>query len=243
MIKTTCRECIFRLNDDDGNQNGCYLGKLEKYIDKNNTDKENDYYVINGLCNTCRNSPKFSDLDDDAKFAQENNTTEFYIFFDCLDTNTIPTESIEELKLSNYKNITAHFVFDNIKFTDTYKRIKELVDGKFSFKISKLTSKEVLNELVYSCISNLEKRCFIGFSDGVNNIDYSVFKKIEEKINKDLDSLVCYVDESMVMVYNNILSLFFKEEKELDLDKIVSQVLFIAQKQNLGDLVWIKESV
>lgn len=54
MINTKCAFCLFRTNDGDGFQNGCSLGRLNKFIDRGEAVKEEDYYSINRFCNTCR---------------------------------------------------------------------------------------------------------------------------------------------------------------------------------------------
>lgn len=58
MIETSCRDCIFAVFNE-GHQNGCELGKLEKFHRRDETyikDIDNDwFYTIKRFCNTCRN--------------------------------------------------------------------------------------------------------------------------------------------------------------------------------------------
>lgn len=54
MINTKCTHCLFRVNDDSGNQVDCSLGKIKTFIKRGEARLENDYYVIDRFCNTCR---------------------------------------------------------------------------------------------------------------------------------------------------------------------------------------------
>lgn len=57
-IRTSCKECVFRLNDDSDNQNSCSLDRLEIFKEREEAVKEHNYYLINRFCNTCRNKPQ-----------------------------------------------------------------------------------------------------------------------------------------------------------------------------------------
>ena len=59
QIKTSCARCVFALRDDDGSQYGCQLGRLSEFITRGQADLDNDAenysYIIDRICNTCRN--------------------------------------------------------------------------------------------------------------------------------------------------------------------------------------------
>lgn len=57
-IRTSCKECVFRLNDHYNNQLSCLLGRLDIFQEREEAVKEQDYYLINRFCNTCRNKPQ-----------------------------------------------------------------------------------------------------------------------------------------------------------------------------------------
>lgn len=53
LINTACAHCTFRINNEKGEQVSCELGRLEKFLEKNQAHKEKDFYIIERFCNTC----------------------------------------------------------------------------------------------------------------------------------------------------------------------------------------------
>lgn len=241
MIKTTCEKCIFKL-EKDCDQYGCYVGKLDKFLENGDATKEKNYYTISRMCNSCRDTPKSSDLEEDAKLVNEENKTNFYLFINCCDNDIIPQKTIESLKSLEYTNLTVHFIFNSGKFVTLFSEINDLIDGDFKFRVSKIVKDEDVHYTITSTINQLDKNYFIGFVDCNNEIDNTIFEEINNKINKELNQLICYLDENMILIYNNMLSILCKQTgNTFDIDFYISSILAWAENENKMEMVWIKE--
>lgn len=239
MIKTSCEKCIFKLGE---NQYGCYLGKVEKYLEKNLATKENGYYTIGKLCGYCRDTSTLTDLKKAAELVKQENKTNFYLFVNCCDNEAVPQKTIESLKSLNYPNLTVHFLFNSGKFVKTYGEINTLIGGDLKFRVSKVAKGESIDYTVTSVLESLSKNYFIGFMDGGNELESNVFEEIDNKINEQLNTLVCYVDQSIVFIYNNVLSVLSKVAPSgLDLDYYLDATISWLQSEGKMDLLWVKE--
>jgi hypothetical protein len=239
MIKTSCEKCIFKLGED---QYGCYLGKLEKYLEKNLATKENGYYTIGKLCGCCRDTSTLTDLKKEAELVKQENKTNFYLFINCCDNEVIPQKTIESLKSLNYPNLTAHFLFNSGKFVKTYGEINTLIGGDLKFRVSKVAKGESIDYTVTSVLEGLGKNYFVGFMDGGNELESNVFEEIDNKINDQLDALVCYVDQNIVLIYNNVLSVLSNTAPSgLDLDYYLDATISWLQLEGKMDLLCVKE--
>lgn len=59
-MRTICKSCIFA-KFNNGQQYGCYLGRLDKFFDLGKVvpiQPEDTFYTINTVCNTCRTTDK-----------------------------------------------------------------------------------------------------------------------------------------------------------------------------------------
>jgi hypothetical protein len=243
VIKTSCEKCIFKLQRN-GDQFGCYVGKLDKYIEKNEAVKENGNYTINRLCNSCRDTSKFSDLKKDANLVKEQNITNYYIFINCCDNDIIPNNTIESLCSLGYNNVTLHFLFNSGKFIDRYSSVNNLIGGNLKFRVSRIPKEETVDHTILSIINQIDKNYFIGFIDGGNELESNIFQDIDNKINTLLEPIMCYVDQSIVLIYNNMLSILSKQSgHSVDLDFYISSIFAWSETENKQELLWIKEYV
>jgi len=241
LVKTICRDCIFKIEEND-QQSGCHLGRLEKFKEKNKAKQENNYFCLDGLCNTSRDTKRFQDFEFEKEYVMEEVSVPFYLFVNCTDQEDIPEQIIEDIKLLNYPKIKVHFIYNSGNFVNIFKSVSKAVDKAFKFKVSKLNKEESINFCVAGILSKLDKNHFICFSDYNNRIVNDVFNNINNRINIDLSPLVCYIDVSLVAIYGSVLDMVFREcTSVLDIDFYISRIIAWAQSQDKGDLIWTQE--
>lgn len=241
LVKTICRDCIFKI-EEDSQQTGCHLGRLEKFQEKNKAKPENNYFCLDGLCNTSRDTKRFEDFEFEKEFVLNEVSTPFYLFVNCTDQDDIPEAIIEDIKLLDYTKLEVHFIYNSGNFVNIFKSISKLVDHAFKFKVSKLNKEESINFCVSNVLSKLEKNYFICFTDHNNRITENVFKNINDRVNTELSPVVCYIDISLVAIYHSVLDMVFREcTSVLDIDFYISRIIAWAQSQGKGDLIWTRE--
>lgn len=63
-FQTKCESCVFK-ETENGEQVGCSVGRLEKYLEKDKAEKTEDgNYVINTVCNMCKRESWVKDGED-----------------------------------------------------------------------------------------------------------------------------------------------------------------------------------
>ena len=115
-MKTTCEVCLFRKNDSNGVQIGCHANRAKNYV------VENNHFVINDYCNSCRNETWYY-YRDNPELSKE--------------------ELLKRIAYENRLNYSAVIIHDNDRITDslyeTIESISELsVLPKTIFIITKL---------------------------------------------------------------------------------------------------------
>lgn len=122
-FNTTCKTCIFS-DLNDGMQVGCTAGKLSKYIEKGKAYKDDKFYVIEGLCQSCRNYEWLKNFDLEIsndellkKIREENRVTH-----DLLVLADKDLESFEKT-IKSFKD--EDNIFDNIYVISTLPSFKE----------------------------------------------------------------------------------------------------------------------
>lgn len=244
MIKTSCKDCIFRLNNESGLQIDCAQGRLKIFEKQNKISLTENYYTIDRLCNTCRaDNSNLSDPFQEVGKIRKEVSVPFYLIVNCEDNQNIPIDIINKIAKSQYENLTVHFIFNSGRFINLFNGIRNTVNNRFKFKVSKtLQEEDSINFVVSSIVKELKPDYFVGYTDACTDFDPNTFKEIDERVNDELRTLAAYISRHSVFFHKNILAMMFKEATSvLDLDFYVSRVIAWADYQNKRDVIWVKE--
>lgn len=132
IFSTTCKTCIFA-EMHNGTQVDCLAGKLDIYLNKNKAEKVDNHYVINGICQSCRNN--------DWLESQKDKTDTASLLKNIREENRVPHDLIVDYcsDLDKLKKLLKSFsdlgnIFDNIYIiseTPDFKQIEWVIKDSF----------------------------------------------------------------------------------------------------------------
>ena len=197
MIKTSCEKCIFA-TFENGIQNGCTLGKISKYIDRNLANLDGNHYVINKFCNTCRSSDQFKLTEEQVK---EQVKIKFAVIINGLNGDYWrTTKSLLDQTIIPKK---VFVIVDKFNEADKYMEfIKWFSDTGSQLTIKKYFNIENVNKCIDDVVKKLNKSYYYTVINNDSQLDNNYFEKINYEINENLYPLTCLFRDNYGSYYN-----------------------------------------
>lgn len=194
-IKTSCKECVFRIDNEDGNQEWCNLGRLKKFKERGEAVQEQDYYIIDRFCNTCRNK----DYTKEAILKEVEISCTFivYGFNDYWIT-------LKDILKQTIKPKAVFVVFDNQDMfnKDKFKTFQELYKNEeialiFKRWFDPTNYEQMIDEVVQKCNTQF----YIPIKD---KIDKNFIEKMNYRINYEMIPTNAYFTNNSI--FNALIS-------------------------------------
>lgn len=208
---TTCKTCIFA-DVKDGKQVDCIVGKLDLYLNKGKANKDGDFYVIQGICQSCRNNEwlkslpeNFDHVDLVKKIKKENRVTHDLFIDYCSDIDKLNNLLVSMKTLGN--------IFDNIyviTLKPDFKEIEKVVkntypDAKFLAILDILNDKE---KIVSQRVSK-SKSFFFSYVNTSFEPKYNYTEKLTDFIVEKANEVSVLIDDdiltSQVLLYKMLI--------------------------------------
>lgn len=127
MIKTICDHCYFA-ETKDGEQIGCSLGRIEKYVQLGKAQKkDNGFYEIDKLCPCCRTHDAVKKYEDPKKEILKQCEPKITVIINCVNFDETYYDYIEELIEERPHEIIMYF--HKSKISQVNKDMAKLVNG------------------------------------------------------------------------------------------------------------------
>lgn len=182
-IKTSCEICIFRKNDENHNQVGCKLNRLQKFINRGEAEKYNNYYHINRFCNTCRSTGTKEEI---LKEVEISYSVIVYGWNDYWKT-------LKSLLYQTIKPKTVYVIFDDMKLfdKDKYYEFSEIFKEKgiqlnFKYFFENKNYLEMIDEIV----PKLKTQYYTYIKDPISK-DFIV--PYHKMVNEEMIPFICHV--------------------------------------------------
>ena len=231
--ETACKNCLFAVYDHK-TQIGCQLGRLEKYIERDEVieafDDEAEFYVIQGICNTVRQTewnngvanidkvmaearPKF-DVYIDSHNISQGYAEEIIQFYDDVSETDFDVNwtVMADVKLTQEERTMVAGVLRRINA-----RVVEGVDLNFTL------TEEILKS----------RRAFSIMVDDMAVLDANIFNRIDTLLNEDLRKFVYYTLNDTHAVSNLSFHIYNKNLKSMNFVDIIENIREDAEKLDL----------
>jgi hypothetical protein len=209
IFNTECKNCIFA-DLHNGVQVDCTAGKLDQLINKGRAKKVGNFYKIEGLCQSCRNTEWFNsnnmegkDYDELFKKIKEENRVRHDLIIDYLS------------EISQLDNLLKRFselgnVFDNIYVitnTPDFKEIEKVIKNYYKDTKFKVTFDVLKNkENIIRHILGKSKSFFYSLVDSSFEPVYNYTGSLTKYIVDDLNEISMILSEDIttvqIMLYN-----------------------------------------
>ena len=189
MLRTSCKNCIFRINDENNIQVGCKLNRLEKFQNQNKVEKQEDYYMINRFCNTCRHEDHFKSSTE-TEIRKEVRVRNLVVV-NCINEGYV-RNTLDSLKRQTLLPTVIVCVFSKDQNpVSIYKQYHEIfLNLNVNFNVKKILediTEESYNHHIIQICKKYEKICqFVTHTHPEYIFEDGYFEQIDKIINDDL---------------------------------------------------------
>lgn len=213
----SCRNCIFSENVE-GKQIGCKTKRLEKFLERNEASKPNDgevYYGISRLCNMLRT--------DDCEIEEARKQIEplFGIVIEHGEERSSEdvSKTIESCLELDYEPTKIKIIISSPNVSYFQELMHQLNLAKKKFRAAELIF-HLHNERYLRDTEAFKKitkaSYFVKLKSG-GTLDKDLFKRIDKKINDDLDQICMFETESASIVMRKIMTSLYLNYGDYDL--------------------------
>jgi hypothetical protein len=236
FIKTSCKKCIFKTEDETGLQIGCKLGRLQKYVDKNQAELETstNSYLINTLCRGCKANDQFSiDKTTPEIVRQEMEISSTFIIDGSTDYWRFLKDILKQELMPKFV-----YVVINKAFTESEKYMEYLnyfKDAGSNLSIKRYYEEKTFLECVDDILEKVNTQYYTILSPE-EDLDPKYLKNIDIKINDNMEPLIAILSDGD---YKNTFSVYLHKlaygnyQKKLK-DKVIEQ----AEQEGKKDNIW-----
>lgn len=232
-----CSKCIFAVTED--RQTGCKADRLHKLIDKERATLEESHYKLSQFCNMYR-TEEWDGGDEPVSKARDEISVGFgvAIFDDLSGTSDNIRKTLDSIikAIDNYDNKRVQVVFSlgvGMKSTE----VVELVNYGQSKGVY---CEAIVHRFLYEdrhreteCFQKLAHMGYLTMIKGGSEIKESTFTEIDKRINDDLEQIVCFQSNDVILVHSNLArSEYFNFKNFQDMTSSVKE--FCSTKGVLG---------
>lgn len=199
-FQTTCQFCVFRMDDQDGEQVGCSQERLGFFRSRGELaakEPGENFYKINRICNTCR-LPEWAEAQDtnvhDLEFLA---MMEVEVKLDLI----VLVSNLEESKLeSTLDSLSPHEYIQSIwvvgsnlsrEFIEHAKTICSDYTGKLKWYVKSLVKEEdepgFLNDAMQAC-----KETYVYVLNAGDEFDLNYVDELDEEVNFRMKQVLLY---------------------------------------------------
>lgn len=244
MIETHCKDCVFKIVNNDGVQTGCSLGRSEKLPIKEISD---GYYILGRFCNTHRpnewlESLSFDQLEKSSDIVLEEVVPRFGFLIVLKTSNTDPLQELESRLLDIFKQEKhkARYVIvvtDKVEYNEA---IQKLLTKYFIFEetryhiVQLLNNPENKNLIIDEAFSHfLNGWLYVTESD--KEIDRNLINKFNELINHKMKqiAIVLPYDDFNGFIFQTALFKFLNGNRIRIKDEVFDNRSFLEKAKDL----------
>lgn len=240
-IKTSCEKCTFAKHEDN-KQVGCEAGRLQKFVEKGNAFYNNEFHVLNRFCNMYRENTESVNV------ARERIESVFGIaIYDNQEQSNIK-DTIESIYSINYDKKKLKIVISSIHnesasyFFETVNKFKQAgFDAEFVITFSEAGKQELFtgsNKIDYvtyiKFVNSPPKHSQCSHLVKVTNntpIDPDLFKKIDVELNDNLEKIVMFESENVIVLPFWLVNKVYLDYNHFD--KMADSIRLDAIKNNM----------
>ena len=164
---TSCKTCVFSIRNEEGNQTGCKLGRIEKYRKKGvgvieAHDEEGKFYGLETWCNAYRGGPwEIANRGEDLISLVKLETTPNVSFIILVKDNIDDLEKTIDSILNQNEAETARIVVahgggeDDVDYLELIHKCNDLLGGKVDYKVQNLMPNMSQEEIIDEVFPNL----------------------------------------------------------------------------------------
>tara|TARA_R110002110_G_scaffold37253_6_gene123267 strand:- start:6082 stop:6978 length:897 start_codon:yes stop_codon:yes gene_type:complete len=164
---TSCKNCVFSIENEEGNQTGCKLGRIEKYRERGVTivearNEESEFYGIETWCNAYRGEPwgianKDEDLISLVKLETTPNVSFIVLVKDSVDGFEKTIDSIlNQNEAKTARIVVAHGGREaDVDYLELIHKCNDLLGGKIDYKVQNLMPDMSQEEIIDEAFDNL----------------------------------------------------------------------------------------
>ena len=224
-IRTDCAKCVFRQNNEYGEQVSCELNRLSKFIDRGEAQKEGDRYFINRFCNTCRDidSMKLN------KVSKENIIEETKLSCCVIIDGTKQEywDTIKSIKLQTLKPSEVYVVFKDIFDKDKFNDIKAVFEGvNIPLMFKKYYDQKGFLNMVDDVVARCKSQYYIPI---LKPLKEDVIEEYNNIINVDLRKLTADLKEGY---YNSFISCVLHKTLGGNQEEIITNKIKLLLKES-----------
>ena len=231
--QTACKNCVFAVYDHK-TQIGCQLGRVEKYIERDEVieafDDDAEFYVIQGICNTVREMEWNNGVANIEKVMKEARP-KFDVY---MDADNISEGYVEEL--IQFYNDTLDMDFDITWTMMADASLKKDQRTLVATALRGMNARVVEGvDLNYTTSEEILKsrRSFSLMIDYVSVLDPNIFNRIDVLLNEELRKFVYYTLNDTHVISNLSFHIYKKNLDSMDFIAIATSIRDDAEKLNL----------
>lgn len=214
-----CSKCIFATGSP---QDGCKVGRIEKFIERDKAERKGDFYSLSQFCNMYRDQTWDGGDDPVEKVIRQTKTSFGVAICDDLVDGTEELEktldSVEEA-IINY-DVKKVVVILSLSAARNPEDIVKLVNGLQSKGIfcEAIAHRFLFNDRireteVFQKIANLT---YLTKIKGGDTIKPETFTSINQSIFHELEQIICFESQDAVIVHQNIVKSEYYNHKNFD---------------------------
>lgn len=230
MIKTSCENCVFRINENDI-QIDCKLDRLQKFKNRGKADlQDSGYYIIDRFCNTCRDSSSFISMD---QLNQEISISCTFILNGNLDNLWRLLKDVSNLEFMPQRTVVfLSRSFDRDRYLD--------FQNIFNSKSKQLIFKRYIEDIsIESALDEICHRTDTQYYSYITDlIDGNPLEELNSLLNNDLERVVAIIKDK-----NSIVSTILHKRLGGNTDKCILEKIK-ELKETLSEeessMIWIR---
>lgn len=231
--ETACKNCLFAVYDHK-TQIGCRLGRLDKYIDRDEVievyDEEAEFYVIKGICNTVRQTEWNNGVANVEKVMEEARP-KFDVYIDSYNISQGYAEEIIQF-YDDVSETDFDINWTIVADASLPKEQRTMVAGILRRINARVVEGVDLNITISEEILK-SRRAFSVMIDDMSVLNANIFNRIDTLLNEDLRKFVYYALDDTHVISNLSFHIYSKNLNSMNFLDIGEEIRVDAEKLNL----------
>lgn len=217
---TACKNCVFAVWTGD-TQTGCSLGRVEAFFGRGEAfeayDKEKEFYVVKGICNTVRDSNWNDGVVSIEKVREEVKPK----FLCIINATNITKNMVSELNALSVSYDVEYHIVHSFKLEKNTRELLRPLIKRLGATVTECVDEDVtIGEILMR-----SRRAFTVVWDHMSLLDTRLFSRVDTGLNDDLKKFVVYNLNGDVAVSNLAYHMYSKKLEAVKYSEVIAEVL------------------